>query len=520
MTSIGAGLQVGQNQLNAYGSEKSEKAIILMSDGWENTPPMVANILPGIISDKIKVCTVGLGFNSDMGLLNNIAQQTGCAYKFAATAEALQEIYQDLWSEISGEDTVKKIKETIKPMETITKFAYLDSSMHSATFSLSWPGSNIDLTLIDPNGNEINHNTNDPNVEFVEGDTYEFYRIDNPTNGEWQLNFYGQDIPVGGEDFVFTLSGINGLILEAELDKAEYFQGERIKITAFVQDPIMDVDDPQYVSEASFDIRAIYPDQSISSFQLFDDGNHEDGGASDGVYANIFNGAQTSGSYAFTIKAEGATNRSGDLFTREKTISTVVKKSEKKNVIITVPDKQGFAFDDIVIEAEIKDEFGEVLIGDSNEINFKINDEIIGSAIIDNSGKAQINWTIDLIPTNLTETYSIAAAFSGNELYFPAEGKGEFVFLSSKQLKQDALAKLEAMQSNNEQVQKEINKAIKNTEESLSQELWIDASRLDEQHGHKVFDNEKQAIKGLLKIIEEKGKHQDLGIAKSYRYCS
>ena len=393
MTSIGAGLQEGHNQLKISGAEGSEKAIILMSDGHENTYPYVNDVIDGIIDDEIKVCTVGLGFNSDMGLLNDIAQQTGCVYKFAATSEALQEIYQDIWSEISGEDTIIKIKEKIKPLATITKSVYLDSSMHNATFSLFWTGSNIDLTLFNPEGEEINHGTSDPNIEFIEGDTYEFYRIKNPTHGEWQLKFYGKDIPdepAEGEDFVFTLSGINGLIFEAELDKAEYTQEEKIIITAFAQDPVMDTNDPQYVSNAKFDVIVTKPNKTTSTFWLYDDGNHNDGGADDGIYANTFDDTGLSGSYTFNIKASGNTNRAGDPFTREKSISTFVKKSEKKNVIITVTDKQGFVFDEIILEAEIKGENGEVLTGDSNEVNFKVNNNIIGSATTDGSGKVEL----------------------------------------------------------------------------------------------------------------------------------
>jgi len=366
MTSIGAGLQEGHNQLITLGTENSEKAIILMSDGRENTFPFVADVIDGIINDKIKVCTVGLGFNSDMELLNNLAQQTGCVYKFAATSEALQEIYQDLWSEISGEDTIIKIKEKIKPKETITKFAYLDSSMHNATFSLSWPGSNIDLTLIDPNKKEINHNTDDLDIEFIEGDTYEFYRIENPTHGKWQLDFYGEDISdelPEGEDFVFTLSGINGLIFEADLDKPEYIQEEEIIVTAFAQDPVVDSNDPQYVSNANFSVEVITPNQIISTLQLYDDGNHNDGGADDGIYANTFRNTQISGSYIFNIKASGNTNRVGDPFTREKSISTFVAEDE-------LPDEKARS-----VKEKVKTDLEEAKTGDG-EINKKIDDVI------------------------------------------------------------------------------------------------------------------------------------------------
>ena len=40
------------------------------------------------------------------------------------------------------------------------------------------------------------------------------------------------------------------------------------------------------------------------------------------------------------------------------------------------------------------------------------------------------------------------------------------------------------------------------------------AARLDTKHGHKVFDEEKKAVKHLMKITEEKGEHADTAIVK------
>lgn len=129
---------------------------------------------------------------------------------------------------------------------------------------------------------------------------------------------------------------------------------------------------------------------------------------------------------------------------------------------------------------------------------------------------APVKWnfhrTVNLIPVNLTEIYPITVSFAGNENHLSAEGRGDFTLQGAKQLKQDALTKLENIQSNNKQIQNDINKAVKNINSSLNSELWIDASHLDSKRGHKVFDREKQAVKSLLKIIKEKEKHNDFRI--------
>ncbi|MCK5122730.1 MAG: VWA domain-containing protein [Candidatus Pacebacteria bacterium] len=482
MTSVGAGLQEGHNQLKTLGTKDSEKAIILMSDGWENTPPWVADVINGIEKDKIKVCTVGLGFNSDMELLNNLAQQTGCVYKFAATSEALQEIYQDLWSEISGEDTIIKIKEKIKPQETITKFAYLDSSMHNVTFSLSWPGSNIDLTLVDPNGKEINHNTSDSDIEFTEGDTYEFYRIENPTHGQWQLKFYGENVPTEGEPFVFTLSGINGLIFGANLNKPEYIQGEEITITAFAQDPVVDSDDPQYVASASFSVEATTPAQTVFTLQLYDDGNHNDGGANDGIYANTFDNTQESGSYTFNIKASGNTNRAGDPFTREKSISTFVAENLPPVADANGP-YSGYAGIKIIFDA----------IGSTDPENQPLkyrwdfnNDNIF-----------ETDWLI-----NSTTEYTYYNSYTGEILLEVSDGISsdtdtaivEVEIKSAKQLKEETVESLERAKTGDKKVDKKIDDVIKNIKKSLKDDLWEDEIHLNPKKGNKVFVSERTAI--------------------------
>ncbi|NNM03417.1 MAG: PKD domain-containing protein, partial [Nitrosopumilus sp.] len=51
--------------------------------------------------------------------------------------------------------------------------------------------------------------------------------------------------------------------------------------------------------------------------------------------------------------------------------------------------------------------------------------------------------------------------------------------------------------------QKEIEKSIKEIENSLDDKLWKDEISLDSKHGHKVFDKEKKAVKSLMKIEKD-----------------
>lgn len=59
LTSIGGGLQLGQTSLAA--SAMPRNVAIVFTDGYENTPPMIASVEPGVISAGTEVYAVGLG---------------------------------------------------------------------------------------------------------------------------------------------------------------------------------------------------------------------------------------------------------------------------------------------------------------------------------------------------------------------------------------------------------------------------------------------------------------------------
>jgi len=48
----------------------------------------------------------------------------------------------------------------------------------------------------------------------------------------------------------------------------------------------------------------------------------------------------------------------------------------------------------------------------------------------------------------------------------------------------------------------EIEKALKHLGKSLNIDLWVDATHLETKHGHKVFDEEKKAVKNLMKVVK------------------
>ena len=383
-TSIGAGMQAGFDQLKTYGvdswgNKDDVRVMILMSDGHDNTSGLTDNVLNEIVNynnsyenNKIKVCTIGFGNGADHNLLSDIANKTDCSYQYATNLLDLYFTYRSLQMEIAGEDMLKlsnKIRIVLD--EIISRTVFIDSTMGTTTFAIAWEGSDLDLTLIRPDDTIVDHDTNDPDIELVAGDTYESYKINAPMHGEWEMIIEAIDVPEEegdeGEDFIITVSGENAMIFEANLDKQKYAQGEEIIITVSAEDSVTETPYPQYIYGMNVNAEITIPNQIISTIQLHDDGNHNDGKADDGIYANSFSSSQITGSCTFNIKASGNTNRTGDPFTREKLISTFVAESQ-----LPVMEAKS-------IKEKVKANLEEARIGDE-EIDEKI-DSIIKSVV-------------------------------------------------------------------------------------------------------------------------------------------
>ncbi|HZD55995.1 MAG TPA: SBBP repeat-containing protein, partial [Anaerolineales bacterium] len=330
-TSIGGGLQLGHQELidkgkDSTGNPDPIRLMILLSDGWENSPPYVADILQPIIDDKITVHTLGLTSDADQELLSGIASQTGGIYRFAEEAREIAEIFSHLLVKVYGENVDMTTTGIVPSGATVEQSVLVDSTIGSMTFSLFWPGSDLDLTLVQPDGRVIDPSVadTDPDISFTSGSTYEFYQVLAPQQGEWKMRIFGSSTPVEGEEYTISASSMDAMIFSVDLDKEEYFTGEPVKLTASIEDSFLDSPtEPEYIHGVTMQVTVEDPALNQRNLELYDDGLHGDGGADDGVYANTFNNASLEGSYNFKVQASGVNNRDGQPFTREYTLSTV-----------------------------------------------------------------------------------------------------------------------------------------------------------------------------------------------------
>jgi len=336
-TSIGGGLRAGQDELNTRGAGDPVRVMVLLSDGLENSAPYVADVLPGIIDDKIAVHTVGLGSDADQDLLKSIADQTGGVYRFSPSDQELQGIYSSISAAVYGESVCKTASGKVASGETAEKKVLVDSTIEKVTFSLFWSGSDLDLTLVQPDEKVIDPSVaeTDPNISFVSGATYEFYKVTAPLYGEWTVRVFGSSTPFEGEEYDISISAMDTIVFSAESDKTKYYPGTPIRITAsIIDDAGIDMPEHWYILGADIEVTVEDPAQNVYFFDLYDDGLHEDGKVNDGIYANTFTSTSLLGSYNFSVKASGLNNRDRQPFTREFALSTVVTTSPVRRVYL------------------------------------------------------------------------------------------------------------------------------------------------------------------------------------------
>jgi len=330
-TSIGAGLEDGRDELTGKGNTNHPWSIVLLSDGQENEPPYVSDVLPSIVPTKIKVFSIGLG-DVDEALMRDIAYQTNGQYYYTPSDAQLIGIYNSISGEVAGRQTLYNISSSVQQGETQTDNVPVDPSVSEAVFSLAWnnASSDLNLTLQTPSGRTIDPQTasTDPNIEFVSGQTYEYYKVYQPEAGNWTVSVYGAVASVSsmaissistqasGEAYNLTAQAVTRLTLDSEFDKSSYAVGDAINLQVSLADHAP-------ITGAWVRAEIHRPDVTVDTMTLHDDGMHADGLAGDGVYSGFYPRTDDPGSYRFDLVASGHSSL-GDEFNRLLSLSTVV----------------------------------------------------------------------------------------------------------------------------------------------------------------------------------------------------
>jgi hypothetical protein len=250
-TSIGAGLQTGLTDLS--GSMLPRRVMLVFTDGMENTPPMIATVLPTVAQANVEVYAVGLGRPMDISTAALSALAVSSNGKVFSTDDALVlrkqflQVLADAFRQNVAADPIVTISANTKASLAVD----LNSCDLAATFTATWdhPSSSLQVRLMAPNGMVFTPSSTATNrlVDYGQGVTYAWYHVRfaplDPGSGKF-LN----PAPAGKWTLEVTPAGLAG-------------PTERVAISVLVDSNLTikpmirgsDVASPIYIGAALFD---------------------------------------------------------------------------------------------------------------------------------------------------------------------------------------------------------------------------------------------------------------------------
>jgi hypothetical protein len=146
----------------------------------------------------------------------------------------------------------------IEEGQVIQQEVTIREDLVASIWRVVWPGSDIDLSISTPSGEIISPQS--PSVkEVYDGATEEYYVINNPEKGIWNVDIIGVEIDPGGEPYEFSVQGIPASNGDGE-------QSGKIKLLA------PNPQDPLYNNTVDGAYRA---SQNMKIMWIDDDGNSD-----------------------------------------------------------------------------------------------------------------------------------------------------------------------------------------------------------------------------------------------------
>ncbi|MBN1996806.1 S8 family serine peptidase, partial [candidate division KSB1 bacterium] len=342
-TAIGGGLQHAQTQLETISTPNYPQNIILLSDGLSNEPPWIAQVTP-TLPTATDVYTLGFGTagsSVDEDSLQYIASNTGGIYLFAGAdglmnpapgkksqiaqssgGVELIRAYQTFLNMSAQRQILEMTAKTFKRIFADT--VYVDESIYEVRFTVLWdnPENKMQVTLESPSGDKIDPTTaaSDPQIDYIEDRTLVSYIIRKPKPGRWIIHGQGS-----GNRYYISVSGYSYL--------KSFLWVETFGLTRPMLIKCKLVNLGKGVRGAEVHVKVGFPNNEYTQIPLYDDGNHGDGMAGDGLYANYFEKLSGPGSYFFEANVTGFGASKKDQFNRTSFASAYLKKQQDRATI-------------------------------------------------------------------------------------------------------------------------------------------------------------------------------------------
>ena len=325
-SSIGDGIKASQQELDKNGHNipwMKHQNIVLLSDGYENFPPLFDETLSKIPATT-DIFTIGLSRWADDNLLAHIASSTGGTYIYTPDTSDLQQIYNFYNARTKGQEVLAINPFDLLRGDSLVYEVPVDSLASIVNFALTIPDGKTGFTVTGPEGTIYRDDSagTRENVLYRSDDRYRSYYINLPKPGTWKVTIKTDNINTAEESGMIIVSAYSNLKLETGFDKESYRTDDTIVISATITGNGKPVTGTQVDADVTFPLKAdtvtckredhFTFDRSdddltyeTTQLTLYDDGAHGDGQAGDGQYANYFTHTLVNGSYTFDITATG-----------------------------------------------------------------------------------------------------------------------------------------------------------------------------------------------------------------------
>ena len=305
-TNIDAGLREGFKVLSDSTTFTARKAAVLLTDG-EGYFTDVADY----VANGWSVYTIGLdaGGSVDRALLEQIAAETLEGEYYSVSLDNIQLVYNKILAKITLKSVVLASPSGyINQDQTVEKSVSVDDWVSRANFTLSWGGSTIEMVLVDPSGAVITPDTAATlDIDYQVAPTYIIYTVDNPMPGEWKMRITGTDIPPEGEPYSIVVTGTSDFVTNLLAFESAYAIGDTVRIGIRISEKTGDTAHP--IIGATTSATIVRPDGRIETFNLFDDGAHNDNAAKDGIYAADYINVDVLGTYLIRVSVQNGFSR-------------------------------------------------------------------------------------------------------------------------------------------------------------------------------------------------------------------
>ena len=303
-TNLHAALEKGLAMLEKEGKEGQEKMLVLMSDGKMDvgdsdeeqalTQKLRGGLLQSARDKGIKVYTIAFTEASDVGLLKEVADETGALFKLANSDRDLHEVFSAIFESAKDPDML--------PIEG-GEFV-VDDSIEEVTIVASKEREDVRIYLQSPQGRKLGSEDAGENIKWFMSHHFDMVTLTKPEPGTWKLLY------TGGKNraYIVTNMSLNHNPQDPNLEV-----GKDMVLETWLEQDGKLLDKEAVLTYTKFTMEIQSPDGDSVRFDLFDRGEYGDRKVADGIYSNTLS-YENPGAYRLSIIAKGET------FQRQKTV--------------------------------------------------------------------------------------------------------------------------------------------------------------------------------------------------------